>query len=29
MRSTKLEISRQVDARIEELLGSWEDQQEH
>jgi hypothetical protein len=29
MRSSKQEISRQVDARLEELLGSWEDQQEH
>jgi hypothetical protein len=29
IRSSKQEISRQVDARLEELLGSWEDQQEH
>jgi len=29
MRSSKLEISRQLDARLEELLGSWEDEQEH
>jgi len=29
MRSSKQEISRLVDARLEELLGSWEDQQEH
>jgi len=29
MRSSKQEVSRQVDARLEELLGSWEDQQEN
>ena len=29
MRSSKQEISRQVDARLEELLGSWKDQQEN
>ena len=28
MRSSKEEISRQVDARLEKLLGNWEDQQE-
>jgi len=28
MRSSKEEISRQVDARLEELLGHWEDQHE-
>jgi len=28
MRSSKEEISRQVDARLEELLGHWEDQQD-
>ena len=27
-RATKEEISRQVDARLEELFGRWEDQQE-
>ena len=29
MRSSKQEISRQVDARLEELLSSWENQQEN
>jgi hypothetical protein len=29
MRSSKQEISRQVDVRLQELLGSWEDQQEN